>query len=128
VSLFRTDSVAFVYSSVEQARQWWINAFDCKQAKVPPDWDNPLPSDVALKLPGDSEPTILLSDRAEVEQAGFDRSSTVVPIIFSDKLKKAHEHLSNRGVLAGPIQGDGETHFFEIRDAEGNIIEISEEP
>ena len=128
MSLFRTDSIAFVYSSVEQAKQWWVSAFDCQQVKVPPDWDNPLPSDVALKLPGDSEPTILLSDRAEVEHAGFDRSSTVVPIIFTAKLKKAHEQLSNRSVPTGPIQGDGEIHFFEIRDAEGNVIEISEEP
>ncbi len=128
MSLFRTDSIAFVYSSVENAKQWWVRAFDCKQVKVPTDWDSPLPSDVALKLPGDSEPTILLSDRAEVEQAGFDRSSAVVPIIFTDKLKKAHEQLSDRGVLSGPIQDGGDTHFFEIRDPEGNVIEISEEP
>jgi len=128
VPLFRTDSIALVYSSVEQATQWWVSTFDCKQVKVPADWDNPLPSDVALKLPGDSEPTILLSDRVEVEQAGFDRTSTVIPIIFTDKLKKVHEQLSNRGVLSGPIQEDGVVQFFEIRDPEGNAIEISEEP
>jgi hypothetical protein len=128
MALFRTDSVALVYSSVEQAKQWWVNAFDCKEAKVPLDWDNSLPSDVALKLPGYSEPTILLSDRAEVEQAGFDRTSTVVPIIFSDKVKKAYEHFCSRAIVAGPIQSDSETQFFEIRDNEGNAIEICEEP
>jgi len=127
MSLFRTDSISLCYSNVEQAKQWWLNAFDCKQSKVPPEWDNPLPSDVALKLPGDSEPTILLSDRSEATQAEFDRSSSVVPMIFSDKLKKAQEHLSSRGVLAGPIQDDGESEFFEVRDIEGNIIEICKE-
>ena len=95
---------------------------------MPPDWDNPLPSDIALKLPGDAAPTILLNDRAEVQQTGFDRSSPVVPVIFSDKLKNAHEQLSSRGVLAGPIQDNGETQFFEVRDIEGNVIEICKEP
>ena len=82
---------------------------------------------MALKLPGDSEPTVLLSDRAEAEKAGFDRSLAVVPVIFSDKLRKAQEHLSRRGVIVGPIQGDEAPHFFEIRDIEGNVIEICEE-
>ncbi|HKW26364.1 MAG TPA: hypothetical protein VJN48_11310 [Terriglobales bacterium] len=128
MSLFRTDSVALSYSNIEEAKRWWISAFDCKQVKVPPDWDNQLPSDVALKMAGDSEPTILLSNRAEVTQAGFDRSASTVPVIFSDKLKKAYEHLTRRGVLAGPIQSDGETEFFEVRDSEGNVIEICKEP
>jgi len=128
MSLFRTDSVALSYSNIEEAKRWWISAFDCKQVKVPPDWDNQLPSDVALKMVGDSEPTILLSNRAEVTQAGFDRSASTVPVIFSDKLKKAYEHLTRRGVLAGPIQSDGETEFFEVRDSEGNVIEICKEP
>ena len=128
MALFHTDSVVLCYSNIEAAKRWWIDAFDCKQVNVPADWDNPLPSDVALKLPGDSEATILLNDRAEAEQAGFDRSSSVVPVIFSDKLTKAHEHLSSRGVLAAPIQGDSDTQFFEVRDIEGNVIEICKEP
>jgi hypothetical protein len=128
MSLFRTDSVTLSYVSVEAAKKWWVDAFDCKQVKVPEQWDCPLPSDVALKFPGDSERTILLSDAAEVQQAGFDRSSTVTPIIFSDKLKKAHEQLSTRGVLTGPIQEDGVTQFFETHDVEGHPIEICKEP
>ncbi len=67
--LFYTDSVTLAYSNVEGAKRWWIDAFDCKVARVPPDWDCPLPSDVALQLPGHSAPTILLSAKAEVEQA-----------------------------------------------------------
>lgn len=94
----------------------------------PEDWDNPLPSDVALTLPGDSEPTIVLSAQSEVAQARFDRPSPVATSIFCDKLKKAHEHLSSRGVLAGPIQDRGDMRFFEIRDPEGHLIEICKEP
>ena len=128
MALFRTDSVTLSYSDVEAAKLWWVNAFDCKQVEVPPEWDNPLPSDVALKLPGYDAPTILLSDRAEIGQAGFERSPSVVPVMFCDKLKKAHECLSGRGVLPSPIQSGGDTEFFEVRDSEGNVIEICKEP
>jgi hypothetical protein len=65
MGLFRTHSVALSYSNVEAAQQWWIDTFGCKVVRVPQDWDNPLPSDVALTLPGDSEPTILLSAQSE---------------------------------------------------------------
>jgi len=128
MGLFRTDSVALSYSNVEAAKQWWIDTFGCKVVRVLPDWDNSLPSDVALSLPGDGEPTILLSARSEVEEANLDRPSPVATVIFCDKLKKAYEHLSGRGVLAGPIQDGGDMQFFEIRDTEGNLIEICKEP
>ena len=86
MALFRTDSIVVVCSRVEEAKRWWIEKFGCKQVKLPI-WDNPLPSDVALKLPGDAEATVLLSDRAEVASAGLNRSGPV-PIIFSEKVKR----------------------------------------
>ena len=125
---FYTDSVAIIYSNIEAAKQWWVNAFECKEVKVPPDWDNPLPSDVALKLPGDEAPTILLSARSEVESAGFDRPTPVASTIFCDKLEKASKLLSSRGILVGPIQDGGDMQFFEVRDVEGNLIQICKEP
>ncbi|HET9742890.1 MAG TPA: VOC family protein [Terriglobales bacterium] len=126
MALFGTDSLVLRYSNLEQAKRWWMDAFDCKAVRVPSEWDDPLPSDVALKLPGYDEPTILLSDRTGAEQAHLDRS-VAVPVIFSSRLRKAHEHLSRRGITVGQIQGDEAPHFFEIRDIEGNVIEICEE-
>jgi hypothetical protein len=126
--LFYTDSVALAYTDIEAAKRWWIAAFDCKVVKVPSDWDYPLPSDVALQLPGNDASTILLNAKAEVEQAGFDRTSTIASVIFCNKLKKGHEHLTNRGVLPGPIQDGGDMQFFEIRDSEGHLIEVCKEP
>jgi hypothetical protein len=126
--LFYTDSVTLDYADVEGARRWWIEAFDCNVTKVPSDWDCPLPSDVALQLPGHDAPTILLNAKAEVEQAGFDRPSPVAAVIFCNKLKKGHEHLTNRGVLPGPIQDGGDTQFFEVRDSEGHVIQVCKEP
>jgi len=35
-----TVSLVLAYSSVEAAKTWWIEAFDCSVAKAPPDWDN----------------------------------------------------------------------------------------
>jgi hypothetical protein len=88
----------------------------------------PLPSDVAPKFSGSKEPTILPSARAEVEQAGFDRPSPVVSIIFGDQLKKAHDEPPRRGISAGLIQDGGDMQFFEIRDLEGNLIQVRKEP
>jgi hypothetical protein len=128
MGLFHTDFVALNYSNVEAAKQWWIDTFGCKVVRVPQDWDNPLPSDVALTLPSDGEPTILLSSQSEVDQAHFDRPPPVTTVIFCDKLKKGHERLLSRGVLAGPIQDGGDMQFFEIRDTEGHLIQICKEP
>jgi hypothetical protein len=108
-------------------RKWWIESFECKQAKVPTDWDCILPSDVALTLPGQELPTILLNDWAEVKKAGYERSNDH-PILFCNKLKKGHAYLRGRGVAAGPIQDGGGTEYFEVRDPEGNVLEICKEP
>jgi hypothetical protein len=124
---FYTDSLVLTYSNVEAAKQWWIAIFDCKVAELPEDWDNTLPSDVALKFPRDDEPTILLSAQTEVHQAKFDRPSTVVSTIFCDKLKKGHDLLSTRGIFVGPIQDGGDMQFFEIRDIEGHLFQICNE-
>ena len=124
---FRTDSLVLSCVNVQQAKRWWVNAFQCKEKGVPPTWDNPLPSDVALQLPGHGEPTILLSDRAEMNQAGIDTSRLDSPVIFCDKLKKGHETLSSRGVLVSQIQDGGDTQFFEITDGEGNVIQVCNE-
>lgn len=121
-----TDSIVMYCSSVEVAKRWWVEKLDCKQVKLP-NWDNPLPSDVALLLPGAEEPSILLTDRAEVKNAGFPVPTTV-PILFTNKLKKVQEYLAAKSVPVGPIQDGGDTEFFEIRDPDGNVIEICKEP
>ena len=126
MALFRTEAFALCCSNLDVEKRWWVEVFGCKQVKLP-DWDDPLPSDVALKLPGEDEPSILLSDRAEAQQAGFERVNGHT-VIFCDKLKKAYEYLEGKGVTPGPIQDGGGTQFFEVRDPEGNVIEICKEP
>jgi len=125
--LFYKDSLVVCYSNLEAAREWWVRTFDVKPVGVPVDWDDPLPSDVALILPGSPEPTILLCDQAEVQRAGYSGLNEH-PIVFCTKVTKAHDYLNQRGAAPGPIQESGGARFFEIRDPEGNAIEICKEP
>jgi hypothetical protein len=127
MALFWCDSLSISYRDLEAAKRWWIQVFECKQVSVPEDWDCPLPSDVALKLPGLDEPTILLSDGAEVRQAGYDRPNGH-SVIFCSKLQKVREQLEARGAAPGAIEDSGGTQFFNICDPEGNVVEICKEP
>jgi hypothetical protein len=50
-------------------------------------------------------------------------------MLYASNLKKAREFLSARAVNVGNIQQDRQgTHYFQMRDPEGNVIEICEEP
>lgn len=89
---------------------------------MPPDWDEPLPSDVTLKLPGNESPTVLLGSRSE------GRGSSGHPVIFTGKVKKAYEHLRARGVATGAVHEEWGTEMFKVTDPEGNAIEICKEP
>jgi len=127
MALFHTDSLSLCCKDTQAEKRWWIEVFDCKEAKAPADWDCPLPSDVALKLSGADGPNLLLNDNGEVQRAGYERKSDH-PIVFCTNLKKAQEYLRGRGAPVGPIQDGGGTQFFEVRDPEGNVIEICKEP
>jgi hypothetical protein len=51
------------------------------------------------------------------------------PRLYASNVKKASEILRSRGVNVGDVQQDRQgTQYFEIRDLEGNLIEVSEEP
>jgi len=98
--LFRTDHIVLGYSNVPAARQWWISTFHCKPIDAPPDWGDTLESDVALLLPPCEEPTIHLSDVAEIERAKFDQPDNHA-IVFTGDLQRAFECLNKRGVPSG---------------------------
>jgi catechol 2,3-dioxygenase-like lactoylglutathione lyase family enzyme len=51
------------------------------------------------------------------------------PLLNAPNIKKARDYLTARGVSAGEIEQDAQgTHYFEMQDLEGNVIEIFEEP
>ncbi|WP_321473845.1 hypothetical protein [uncultured Paludibaculum sp.] len=125
--LFWTEFVWIPCSDLAAQKRWWILSFDCKECPVPQDWDDPLPLDVALRLPGHDAPTILLRDRREVQRAGG-QPATERALIFCANLKKARGFLQERGAQPGPTQSGGGTEFFELFDPESNAIEICKEP
>jgi len=125
MGLFSADSLVMCCSNVEVAKRWRIDQFECKQTEVPKNWDDPLPSGVALRLPGDDEPTILLCDQREMREARFERTN-LHPLLFSSKLKKAREHLISKGSAPGFIQDAGGILFFAVQDPESDTIEICE--
>jgi len=125
MALFYTEFLELVCSDIQAEKQWWISTFDCKETRLP-EWDGPLPSDIALRLPGANAPTILLRDAADARLAQYEPSSH--PLLFCPNLPKAHEHLSRRNLTAGPIQDSGGAQFFEVHDPEGHAIEICTEP
>src|SRR4051812_18407904 len=52
----------------------------------------------------------------------------LTPMLHASNLKKAREFLISRGVSVTEIQQDRQgTHFFELTDLEGNVVEVGEE-
>jgi len=122
---FWTEYICLQYSDLEAAKRWWIATFGCKQVPLP-DWDNPLPSDIAMTLPGTAEASILLSDRDEALKSGnppVDKHQ----MIFCKNLQKAREYLGGRGAAVGGIQNQYGSEFFEVRDNEENSFQVCEE-
>jgi catechol 2,3-dioxygenase-like lactoylglutathione lyase family enzyme len=51
------------------------------------------------------------------------------PILYATNIEKAKDQLFSRGVSVTPIESDRQgTHYFLMRDLEGNEIEVTEEP
>ena len=126
MALFEFESlIELSYADLLEAKRWWIQTFDCQEAPIPADWegDNASDSGVMLMPPDAPVAMILLS-----EKAASDEEDSTVPVIFCNKLGKARDHLIGRGINVGPTQDGGDCQFFEIRDPEGHLIEISTEP
>jgi hypothetical protein len=95
---------------------------DCRELTIPPDWDDPLPSDIALKFPGTDAPTVLLGSRSE------GRESSEHPVIFTRKLTKAYEHLRGRGVVKTAVHQEWGTEMFEISDLKAISLRYAKNP
>lgn len=87
-----TDSICLSCSNPRAAKEWWMHAFGCKETEIPEDWDNRLHSDLALRLPGDDAPRILLVHAREIQKAGHEPVSQRA-ILFCGNLLKAREWL-----------------------------------
>jgi len=81
------------------------------------------PNCVAL---GFGKQTYAVTIGAEVPQEQIDECTHS---LFTNHIEKARKWLSSRDLDVGQIQEDRQgTRFFEMRDPENNVIEITEEP
>ena len=62
------------------------------------------------------------------ENGGPGSSAGKIPIMFTNRLEKAHELLESRGVAVGPVRDDGGgSRYFEFRDCDANAVEVCSE-
>jgi catechol 2,3-dioxygenase-like lactoylglutathione lyase family enzyme len=119
MSLLRPAGANYVgVRDLAAATTWYTEKLGLRKVQVPMD---------------DGEGCVALGfdhKEAAVVLGPADRSSgEISPLMYASNLKKAREFLSSRGVNVGEIQRDRQnTHFFEMRDLEGNVLEVSEEP
>jgi hypothetical protein len=98
---------------------WYIEKLGLQ--KVPVEMDDP-EGCVALGFSKKDEVAICLGPRGKPTDG-------TTPMLYASNVKKAREVLSSRGVNVRAIQQDRQgTYYFEMRDLEGNRIEVSEEP
>jgi catechol 2,3-dioxygenase-like lactoylglutathione lyase family enzyme len=104
---------------IPAAAAWYIDRLGLRKIPV----DDEFPECVALGF-SEEEYAITLGPPASPGD-----SDELTHILFTSNIRKAWEFLSSRGVNVGEIQQDRQgTHYFEMRDLEGNVIEITEEP
>jgi predicted enzyme related to lactoylglutathione lyase len=108
-------------NDLEAAAQWYAEKFELKNSGFTEEDGSRF---CALRPRGDEmEPEIVLCQK-ESGEAEPDK-----PILNTSNAAKAREWLLARDVNVGPVETDRQgTHYFEMRDGEGNTVEICEEP
>jgi hypothetical protein len=113
------DSFYLGLQDVASATSWYIEKLGLQ--RVPAEMDDP-EGCVALGFSKKDGTCVVLGPRGRPTEAE-------TPMLYAPDVQKAREILSSRGVNVGEVQQDRQgTHYFEMRDLEGNVVEISEEP
>ena len=114
------DSFYIGVLDIEPATSWYIEKLGLQEVSA--EMDDP-EGCVALGFSKNDQTAI-----AVLGPQGKPTDGTT-PMLYASNIKKAREVLGSRGVNVGEIQQDQQgTHYFEMRDLEGNVIEVSEEP
>jgi glyoxalase/bleomycin resistance protein/dioxygenase superfamily protein len=120
MSLIRlADSFYVGVHDVAAASSWYMEKLGLKQTTAELDEGEGC---VALSFPKEIPLVIVLGPSGAL-------SDGATRMLYASNVKKAREWLSSRGVNVGMIEKDRQgTQYFEMRDLEGNVIEVSEEP
>jgi catechol 2,3-dioxygenase-like lactoylglutathione lyase family enzyme len=105
-------------SDIAAANAWYIEKFGLRKVKI--ELDN---GEDCMALGFDKDDcAICLGPRSG-------SAEELSPRRYCSSAKKAREFLASRVVAVGEIRKDSQgTNYFEMRDMEGNLIEICEEP
>jgi hypothetical protein len=113
------DSFYIGVLDLTAATSWYIEKLGLQ--KVPVEMDD-AEGFVALGFSKRDQTAICLGPRGRPTDG-------TSPMLYAGNVIKAREVLSSRGVKVGDVQEDRQgTQYFEMRDLEGNLIEVSEEP
>jgi catechol 2,3-dioxygenase-like lactoylglutathione lyase family enzyme len=119
MSLLRIpDSICIGVTDVAAASSWYTEKLGVQQDLVS---TGDAGECVSLGLSTRDEAAIVLGPR--------DTTPEERPILYTSNIEKARDLLTSRGVSVSPIEEDQQgTHYFIMRDLEGNEIEVTEEP
>ena len=118
-SLFRNGGANYMpVSELEASAAWYKEKFGIKTVTIELDDGEGC---LALGF-SEEECLFVLGPRGK-------SSGELTGRLFTSNLKKAREYLLSKRVDVAEVEQDSQgTHFFSVRDVEGNAIEISEEP
>jgi len=113
------DSFYIGVADVRAASAWYTEKLGLRTMPPTPDDEEGC---IALGFSKEDRTAIVLGPRDKPADGA-------TPMFYASKIGKARDLLSSRGVNVGTLEKDRQgTHYFEIRDLEGNLIEVSEEP
>lgn len=118
MSLFTRGGTNYIpVLDMDAAASWYAEKFGLRQQKTQFD-----EGETGIELTHSEEIFFVLGPR----NAPNDDET---PMLYTSRIQKARDYLISRGVNVGEVQQDRQgTHFFEVRDLENNLIEITEEP
>ena len=124
MAIFRiVDPIYIPVRDLEKSTRWYGEKLDCHEMKGIKNE----PGTIIFQTDPE-EGTLIIGLPDDKNPASFE-ASPAVPTLFTDHIEKAHSLLNSRGVAPGAVQRDRQgTRYFEIRDLDGNLLEISEEP
>ena len=119
MSLFQIpDSIYIGVTDAVAVSLWYKEKLGLQQVVAP---TSDAGDCVSLAFSERDETAIILGPR--------DSTTDQRPILYATNIEKAKDQLSSRGVSVTPIESDRQgTHYFVMRDMEGNEIEVTEEP
>ena len=114
----RVDTVIVRVPDLDKVRKWYEEklgfeaGFGGKKERI-----------VAFKTGGETSLTIYELKPGEKKNPGQIPSS--YPIFYAPDIAKAHQHLTDREVKVGPIEGDPkDTQWFSFWDLDQNLLEV----